>query len=78
MEQILLVMLLSVHSFYSHECCTNKDCYEVSCKEVIPNGDGWKWKGVTFKRSMLRSAPDGGCHVCIATGPLCIYLPPQA
>jgi hypothetical protein len=43
------------------------------------------WRSIKFRFDMMKMAPDGNCHVCIATnafhasanGPRCIYLPPR-
>ena len=50
-------------------------CHPVPCAEVVDLSDGWKWHDNYFSKTMLRVSPDGECHVCMSTLPLCIYLP---
>lgn len=66
------------HSFYSNECCQEKDCRPVPCSEIRSIQDGWQWRDKKFTTSMLRMTPDGKCHVCVGQVPACIYLPPAA
>ena len=78
-------LVVPVHEFYSQECCENKDCKPVACEEIISVDGGWMWRSIKFRFDMMKMAPDGNCHVCIATnafhasanGPRCIYLPPR-
>jgi hypothetical protein len=70
--------LLSVHSFYDNACCNDVHCHPVPCDQITSTSNGWMWNGMTFSRSMMHQAPDGNCHVCVAAGPICIYLPSRA
>lgn len=73
----MLEMLILIHSFYSRECCTERDCRPVPCSEITSVKDGWRWKDkVYFSKSMLRVSPDGECHICVGERPWCVYLPP--
>ena len=73
-----MMCLILVHWLYSNECCAETHCHPVPCNEIVDLGNGWKWHDRQFTKWMLRVSPDGGCHVCIASGPLCIYLPPRS
>jgi hypothetical protein len=73
----LFALIILAHSFYSDACCSGNDCRPVPCDQIVSIPDGWKWHDITFHKAMLRIAPDGGCHVCVAAGPVCIYLPPR-
>lgn len=74
---LLLAHASPVHEFYSDACCAGTHCHPVPCTEVVSTGDGWLWHGRSFEKHMLRVAPDGACHVCVAAMPICIYLPPR-
>jgi hypothetical protein len=88
---LVLIITLTVrtparaHSFYSTQCCADKDCHPVACEEIQPIDDGWRWRGIKFDRVTLKVSPDGACHVCVSESAhstvvpfgLCIYLPFQ-
>ena len=33
----------TAHSWYSKECCHDKDCHPVACEEIEKISDGWQW-----------------------------------
>lgn len=70
-------LLLLAHMFYSDACCSGIHCHPVPCEEILAAPDGWQWRDKLFHRGMLKLAPDGQCHVCVAVNPICIYLPPR-
>jgi hypothetical protein len=83
----LIGFLILAHSFYSSECCSNRDCRPVACEEITPILGGWVWQHrIVFESAKLRVSEDGRCHVCISesvhSSPppygVCIYLPPGA
>jgi hypothetical protein len=57
----------------------------VPCGELTTTRYGLSWKDVAvFSEPMIRSSPDGACHVCGMWGhystilpylPLCVFLP---
>jgi hypothetical protein len=73
----MIEALILAHWLYSHECFDNQHCRPVPCDEIVDLGDGWRWHERYFSRAMLRSSPDGACHICTSILPLCIYLPPR-
>lgn len=75
---LILLATAHAHSFYSIECCAEKDCRPVPCSEIVNTPTGWTWKDRNFTTAMLRLSPDGLCHVCFGLVPRCLYLPPQS
>jgi hypothetical protein len=81
----LIVSPAGAHSWYPRECCHNDDCHPVPCGELTTTRYGLSWKDVAvFSEPMIRSSPDGACHVCGMWGhystilpylPLCVFLP---
>ena len=83
---IIATLATPTHEFYSQQCCEGLHCHPVPCEEITSTVDGWMWNGTRFELRMLRMAPDGNCHICIAPNflegkavdkPTCIYLPPR-
>jgi hypothetical protein len=72
-----VAVYLLAHSIYDPACCEDTHCHPVACDEIRSIATGWTWHGRIFTRAMLRNAPDGNCHVCVAAAPICIYLPPR-
>jgi hypothetical protein len=78
----LVLALMLAHSFYSPSCCSDKDCRPVPCEEmkIVKRGENEIafWHGLKFLE--VKTAPDGGCHVCTGTStgtefPICAYKP---
>lgn len=74
------------HSWYEPECCSGKDCREVSDEQITFNSDGsYTYDGLKFTKDMVRPSRDGKFHVCIYgwggedgsmhRRPTCLYEP---
>jgi hypothetical protein len=47
----------TAHSWYSKECCHDKDCHPVACEEIEKIGNGWLWRDkATTQRHWFRAA----------------------
>jgi len=71
-----------VHSWYSDDCCHDRDCHPVPCSEISRDSNGdFIWKPETrfagpseqrgpteilFPKKRLKVSQDEGCHVCIS------------
>lgn len=74
----LLVALLLAHSFYSQECCSDRDCAPVEDGLVTERPDGYHYKHYTFpyQDKRVKLSPDGRYHVCQNPyNVFCIYVP---
>jgi hypothetical protein len=40
----------TAHSWYSEQCCHDKDCHPVRCQEIEKISDGWLWHDKATKR----------------------------
>src|SRR5262245_28550908 len=83
------LMLISgaanAHSWYSNECCHDKDCHPIPCEQIEKIGDGWLWRDAAtkqrhwFPHDRLKVSHDDACHVCVSpeTRPsgICLYVP---
>jgi len=74
--------LLLVHSWYSEDCCHDRDCHPVPCSEISRDSNGdFIWKPETrlagpseqrpptevlFPKKRLKVSQDEACHVCIS------------
>ena len=74
--------VLLVHSWYSEECCHDRDCHPVPCSEISRDSNGdFIWKPgtrfadpseqrlpteVLFPKKRLKVSQDEACHVCIS------------
>jgi hypothetical protein len=75
----------TAHSWYSEQCCHDKDCHPVRCQEIEKISDGWLWHDKATKRrhwfphDRLHASRDDTCHVCVSplTTPsgICLYVP---
>jgi hypothetical protein len=74
----MICVAILAHWLYSDACCSGNHCHPVPCNEIVDLGSGWKWNGIVFEHGMLKDSPDGNCHVCVAAGPICIYLPARS
>ncbi len=66
---ILLFALLAgpalAHSWYPHECCSDRDCHPVPVEHVKTVVGGWLLKDGTFiPFGDGRPSPDGRYHIC--------------
>ena len=75
----------TAHSWYSKDCCHDKDCHPVACEEIEKIIDGWLWRDKAtkqrywFPHDRLHASHDDACHVCVSpqTTPsgICLYVP---
>ena len=69
---------LLAHSWYPLECCSEKDCQPVACKDLLEQADGsFLYQGMKFTKDMIKPSLDQFCHVCFLEGaktPLCIFI----
>ena len=65
------------HSWYPQECCSDKDCFEVACADLITQADGSIiYDGITFTKDKIKSSLDAMCHVCFSPTtrtPFCLF-----
>ncbi|MBN8532445.1 MAG: hypothetical protein J0L51_00010 [Rhizobiales bacterium] len=52
------------HSFYPHECCSDRDCYAVPKERVRVIPGGWIIDGFRVSHGEARPSPDGLFHIC--------------
>ena len=69
------------HSFYSHECCHDRDCGPIAASRVIVSGGGYLIDGHHWvPEKDAKDSPDGEFHACFplpAKDKLrCFYRPP--
>ena len=75
----------NAHSFYSGECCHDKDCSPRpdGSVRITPEGYEWNLNGEVqlfkWQDHRIRYSPDGKYHGCVlSTGTRrCLYVPPQ-
>jgi hypothetical protein len=70
MIRVLMVAALTVmpaHSWYSAQCCGERDCKPVPCEELVETPHGWKYlpTGNEFVNEQVRPSQDRFCHVCL-------------
>jgi len=80
-----LVTTTDGHSWYTKECCHDKDCHPVPCEEIEKIADGWQWRDKAtkqrywFPHDRLHASHDQACHVCVSLqttpGGICLYVP---
>lgn len=59
------VMPAVAHSWYPHDCCSDRDCYPVPVSDVKTVPGGWLVEGKTFVGyADARPSPDGKFHIC--------------
>ena len=72
---------------YPLECCSNRDCKEVSEANITQRPDGYviaeTGERVGYQDPRLRDSPDGVYHWCSAAGAkdgrtICLFVPPQS
>jgi hypothetical protein len=72
---------------YPLECCSNRDCKEVSAKNITQRPDGYviaeTGERLGYADPRLRHSPDGVYHWCSAAGAkdgrtICLFVPPQS
>lgn len=74
------------HSFYSKQCCADRDCHPVACEQINAVPGGFEYRDARgsyfFTRDKMLPSQDENCHVCILYGehaptasPTCVYLP---
>jgi len=55
----------AAHSWYPHECCSDRDCYPVPVKQIDMVSGGWLVEGRDFiPYAQARPSPDGQFHIC--------------
>lgn len=78
MTSLLVAGLLLAHSFYSQECCSDRDCNPVPTTAVTEAPDGYHYKHyvIPYKDQRVKFSPDGQFHVCENPYYLrCLYVP---
>lgn len=61
----LLPAVALAHSWYPHECCSDRDCYPVPAPQVRSVQGGWVLADGTFIAwREARPSPDGQYHIC--------------
>jgi hypothetical protein len=67
---------------YAPECCSNRDCQQISDTDVSMVPGGWRIKatGEVIAQTQARQSRDGHFHRCSAEGrietrTLCLYVP---
>ena len=78
--KLLIIGFILIHSWYSQECCTDKDCRPVNCNDIKAVEFGFMYKNLFFRKELVHPSQDGQCHACYVTNgyqPLgyCLYLP---
>ncbi len=72
---------------YPIDCCSNKDCREVSADQISERPDGYviEYTGerISYADTRLRDSPDGVYHWCSALGrddtrTICLFVPPSS
>lgn len=90
-RRITLALILSLatgtaaaHSFYSYECCHDRDCRPLAVDEVRETPQGWlivsSGRTIPYDFHRLKNSPDGRYHLCTTSGDadgmiLCFYRP---
>lgn len=81
---VLLGGLLSsaiAHSWYPHECCSDRDCAPIPENQIPKPLDGGNWQlfdGTYVDRAKVKWSPDGHYHLCqMGAVVLCLFVPPQ-
>lgn len=86
MRFILAALLLCAvpaygHSWYPHECCSDRDCAPLSETETPKPLDGGAWllkSGEIVTREKVKWSPDGLYHLCRSPSVIyCLFVPPQ-
>ncbi len=71
------------HSWYPHECCSDRDCAEMPEADTPKPLDGGSWllkTGEIVPRDRVKWSPDGHYHICrwgANNTVLCLFVPPQ-
>ena len=67
---------------YPSDCCGGGDCYEISEKDLVVTGQGWRVKatGEIFPYNQTRRPEDGQYHRCSVQGnpalrTYCLFTP---
>lgn len=74
--------IVSAHDWYPFACCSNNDCHEIPCSEIIEKGKALVYHNFGFYDQMIKPSQDGLCHVCISNElskeftpvPHCIFI----
>lgn len=66
------------HSWYPHECCSDRDCAPVPASRVDLVAGGYLIDGLhfVFERA-VRVSPDGKFHACIIGSTLICFFAPK-
>jgi hypothetical protein len=63
---VLATAVLLAHSWYSPECCGEKDCRPVPCEQLVFH-DGFVWYDTDrLPPERVQDSPDGQCHICFS------------
>jgi hypothetical protein len=80
MEFLVLAHLAVSGAAYPSDCCSNRDCFEISQQDVVPLGDG-RWRIVdTGEIVASRKSIDERYHRCTRGGGIqqktrCLFIP---
>lgn len=77
---LLLVSPAASHSWYSLECCSEKDCRPVDKSEVLRTPEGWSIPAqrtlIPFSDSRIKPSLDVNMHICQNSARIiCLYIP---
>lgn len=76
----VLVTSAIAHSFYSPECCSDRDCAPIDASRVRPAFAGYMVDGVHYvPMGQVKHSPDGQFHACFPKPDTlrCLYAPPN-
>jgi hypothetical protein len=75
----MIVFLLLVHSWYPLDCCADRDCHPIDCKQFVSFDDGTvAYHGWMIPKSRIRTSQDNDCHICVSKslGSVnCVFFP---
>lgn len=78
---VLVVSIAQAHSWYPHECCSDRDCAPLPDNQIPKPLDGGAWllsTGEIVNRDKVKWSPDGHYHLCrFGAVVLCLFVPPQ-
>ena len=75
------VMFAGAHEWYPPECCSDKDCYQITAADVRPTDDGYWLIVLTGEKVKSKGySPDGQYHRCSyggvrEAGTICLFVP---
>lgn len=87
-----LIEPLQAHSWYDHECCSDRDCHPLADGDVMVRIDGYYIQSlgwlIPYGSAIIRFSADEHYHVCemivyhstqgAMKQPRCFYIPGQS